>query len=130
MMHFKKYQVLESQAAVAEAVGKEWKQLQNKTTKKGDFFISAPLSSTPLLLYRWILDHTGSFNHWNKVRFILMDEQVEKDASKLKYIQRSDKASYERFARINLINELCRKTNTHLTKIFLKLKLNVLTQLD
>lgn len=42
--------------SLAEPIGKIWKDLQAKYTKDGLFFISSPLSSTPLPVYEWIIE--------------------------------------------------------------------------
>jgi 6-phosphogluconolactonase/glucosamine-6-phosphate isomerase/deaminase len=101
------------------AVGQHWRRLQNLSTREqATFTYAAPLSSTPLPIYRWVLEDVHSFQNWSATQFILMDEQVEQDtAGGFHYIDRDDEASYERFAEVNFIRPLNRalKTSSALT---------------
>ncbi len=104
MNGLKLYRVFNDADSMAEFVGEVWKDLQKNSI--GLFFVSSPLSSTPLPLYQWVIDHAASFENWSNFKFILMDEQIEKG----EYVPINDAASYERFARINFIDGLQKKT--------------------
>ena len=80
--------------------------LQAEYTDNGYFNVASPLSSTPLPIYDWILEHKPDFHRWEKVRFVLMDEMVEGNGPPFAYISQSDNASYERFARRHFIDRL------------------------
>lgn len=96
--------------SLADPVGRIWKDLQNKSD--GLFYVASPLSSTPLPIYQWIIDHANEFAQWNKMRFVLMDELVEKKNSGYAYISPDDTASYERFAKEKFLNPLQNKIST------------------
>lgn len=95
--------------SLAEPVGNIWKSLQAKYTKEGNFFIASPLSSTPLPIYEWVVENCESFENWDKVRFVLMDEMLEGSSSSFKYVPVDNPASYEGFARKNLLGPLGKK---------------------
>src|SRR3989344_6138295 len=95
--------------SLAEPVGNVWKNLQAKYTKKGNFYISSPLSSTPLPVYEWVIANCKFFKNWHKVKFVLMDEMLEDNRSPFKYVPLDDPASYEGFARKNLLEPLAKK---------------------
>jgi 6-phosphogluconolactonase/glucosamine-6-phosphate isomerase/deaminase len=92
--------------SLAEPVGKLWQKLQVEHTSDGYFNVASPLSSTPLPVYDWIVEHKSDFPHWEKVRFVLMDEMVEGSSTPFSYISQGDNASYERFARQHFIDRL------------------------
>lgn len=95
-------------ASLAEPVGKLWQEEQARNIEqKRNFFVSSPLSSTPLPIYEWILNHAEEFPHWDKVRFVLMDEMMQGNA----YIPITNPASYEGFANKHLLDPLRGKTN-------------------
>ena len=97
--------------SLSEPVGALWKNLQAKNTReKGSFSVASPLSSTPLPIYAWIVDHASEFESWDKVRFVLMDEMLEGDKPPFNYVPVEDPASYEGFARRNFLNPLQNKT--------------------
>ncbi|HVZ67399.1 MAG TPA: 6-phosphogluconolactonase [Patescibacteria group bacterium] len=100
----KEYRVL----SLAEPVGNLWKELQGKNTK-GDFLVAAPLSSTPIPICEWIIDHADEFEGWNKMRFVLMDEQVEQVGNEFEYVSIDDPASYEKFAQEKFLRPLSTK---------------------
>ncbi len=104
------YKLFENSNTLAAFVGERWRGYQKEYTRKGLFLVSAPLSSTPLPLYQWIIDNAASFENWDKLRFILMDEQLDKN-NKFSYVSQNDTASYERFAREKLLNPLQRYFN-------------------
>lgn len=95
--------------SLAEKVGAIWKELQAKYTKDGVFYVASPLSSTPLPIYQWIIDHAAEFQNWDKVRFILMDEMLQGEKSPFKYVPITDPASYEGFAQKNFLESLSKK---------------------
>lgn len=96
-------------SSLAEPVGKIWQEEQAKhTAEKGSFSVASPLSSTPLPIYEWIVDHADEFPNWNKVRFVLMDEMMQGN----RYVPITDPASYEGFANKHLLGPLREKTNT------------------
>ena len=100
--------------SLSEPVGALWKNLQAKNTKeKGTFFVASPLSSTPLPIYQWIVDHASEFENWDKVRFVLMDEMLEEGKPPFSYVLVDDSASYEGFARRNFLNLLQDKTGVN-----------------
>jgi 6-phosphogluconolactonase/glucosamine-6-phosphate isomerase/deaminase len=92
--------------SLAEPVGELWQRLQSEHTRTAYFYVASPLSSTPLPVYDWIIQHKADFPNWDKVRFTLMDEMVEGDASPFHYISPDDSASYERFARQHFLAPL------------------------
>lgn len=93
--------------SLAEPVGALWQDLQNKATSSGEnFYVSSPLSSTPLPIYAWIIEHYAQFKEWEKVRFVLMDEQVDESSHPFSYINVDDSASYEGFAARHLLDPL------------------------
>ena len=92
--------------SLAEPVGTLWKELQTKHTKEGLFYVSSPLSSTPLPIYHWLVEHVEEFENWDKVRFVLMDEMLEEEQSPFTYVPVDDAASYEGFARKHLLEPL------------------------
>lgn len=87
-------------------VGTVWRDLQSSPNQPSDFSVAAPLSSTPLPIYRWITDHADEFENWNTTRFVLMDEQVEGTEPPFAYVPANDSASYEAFARRHLLDPL------------------------
>ena len=100
--------------SLAEPVGTRWKNLQSRYTKDGPFFVASPLSSTPLPVYEWIINHAADFENWGKVRFVLMDEQLEGKQPPFTYIPSNDPASYEGFARENFLKPLQEKTGVEI----------------
>lgn len=96
--------------SLAESVGNVWRELQTKYTKEGNFFVAAPLSSTPLPIYQWVVDHAEEFPSWDKVKFVLMDEQLEGEQSSFTYVPITDPASYEAFAKEHLLIPLQEET--------------------
>lgn len=90
--------------SLAQPVGNLWKSLQNSS--KSEFFVASPLSSTPIPIYKWIVEHASEFQNWDKVRFVLMDEMLEND----QYVTLDDPASYENFARNRFLHPLKEKT--------------------
>ncbi len=98
---------IEVVSSLAEPVGKLWKELQGSATSSGKiFYVSSPLSSTPRPIYEWIIENSDTFENWNNVRFVLMDEQVEEKSHQFQYLDTSDPASYERFAKKYLLHPL------------------------
>lgn len=92
--------------SLAEPVGTIWKNLQAQYTRKGSFSVASPLSSTPLSIYQWVIENAKRFENWDKVRFVLMDEMLEGDKPPFTYVLADDPASYESFARRNLLQPL------------------------
>ncbi len=107
MSEFKMYKIFENADEVAGFLGERWRVYQAKHTKRGLFFVSSPLSSTPLPLYRWVIENADSFENWDNFRFILMDEQVDRNHN-VSYVDSNDSASYEKFLREKLLNPLQR----------------------
>lgn len=97
--------------SLAEPVGKLWRDLQDKYTREGEFFVAAPLSSTPLPIYQWIVLHADTFPNWEKTNFVLMDEMVEGEHPPFTYVPTTDAASYEGFARKHFLDPLQQKTS-------------------
>ena len=92
---------------LAGPVGTRWRQLQEEKTAAGrEFLVAAPLSSTPLPVFRWIINHASTFPSWERVRFVLMDEQVAGILPPFTYVDVEDSASYEGFARKHLLGPL------------------------
>jgi 6-phosphogluconolactonase/glucosamine-6-phosphate isomerase/deaminase len=84
--------------SLGEPVGNLWKKHQELHGRDGEFFVSAPLSSTPLPVFQWIVTHANEFKFWDRVRFVLMDEMMEDNEDLPRYVPVSDPASYESFA--------------------------------
>lgn len=103
--------------SLAEPVGMMWKELQNTYTQSGVFRIASPLSSTPLPIYQWVVKNAKSFSHWDKVRFVLMDEMVEGKSPDFSYVPLNDAASYEGFARKHFLNPLVDKIKNNIEVI-------------
>lgn len=93
-------------ASLAEPVGRVWHDLQGDFIKHGSFNVAAPLSSTSLPIYDWIINNKNDFGSWDRVRFVLMDEQVEGVAPPYSYVRIEDRASYENFALKNFLQPL------------------------
>lgn len=132
MTKFQEYEIFTTPEELAVYVGKLWQKLQSVTTKEGTFYLSSPLSSTPLPLYQWVVENADSFKGWRNFRFILMDEQVEGNSlKKFSYISVKDPASYERFAREKLLNPLIeRGCVSPLSNIILKPDIQNLSAFD
>jgi 6-phosphogluconolactonase/glucosamine-6-phosphate isomerase/deaminase len=103
--------------SLAEPVGRHWQTVQSKFVREGQFFVAAPLSSTPVPVYSWVLENSTRFLGWEAVSFVLMDEQVDGQPPQCEYIAVSDPASYESFAHRNFLDELRRRTGTALPVI-------------
>lgn len=101
---------------MAEWVGTEWKNLQDRKVGEGKFLMAAPLSSSAVPIYDWVLQHAKSFQSWNHFRFILMDEQIE-DGTPLQYVSPEDDASYLRFAQRNFLDQLSSATRESLEEM-------------
>lgn len=101
-------------SSLAESVGNLWEKLQSQYTKEGLFFVAAPLSSTPLPIYKWIVNHANEFENWEKVRFVLMDEQLEGEQAPFEYVALSDGASYEAFAKEHFLIPLQETTGVNI----------------
>jgi glucosamine-6-phosphate deaminase len=101
--NFREYKVFKNPNLLATFVGEFWRNLQSTT--RDEFFVSCPLSSTPLPLYNWIAENASSFTNWDKVKFLLMDEQLE-GSTQFEYVSSEDTASYEKFARDKFLNRL------------------------
>src|SRR5437868_12797489 len=96
---------------LGEAVGPVWRELQRKYTRIGIFNIASPLSWTSLPIYKWVAEHSGEFEKWDKVRFVLMDELVEGEKAPFRYVFFDDPASYEGFARKHFLDPLGKKVS-------------------
>jgi glucosamine-6-phosphate deaminase len=129
MNKFREHKVFDNPESLAEYAGKIWKILQLRYTEDGLFYLSSPLSSTPLPLYHWIIKNAASIKNWHRFRLVLMDEQVESNKN-FEYVDANDLASYENFALNNLLNPLQEKTNAPLKKSILKPNLNKLDLFD
>lgn len=120
---FKEYKIFSNEEELAVYVGSLWRTLQAAYTKTGLFFVSSPLSSTPLPLYTWVINHSKEFENWSRFQFVLMDEQVEQNHD-YHYVPLSDAACYERFAREKFLDPLQAYTNIDTEQILLKPYLN------
>ena len=60
-------------------------------------------------VYSWLINHANEFDHWEKVRFVLMEEILE-DSTPPCYVPVDDAASYEGFAQRHLLEPLRAKT--------------------
>ena len=100
-------------ASLAEPVGTLWRNLQTQS-REDLFYVAAPLSSTPLPIYDWIVNQADQFGDWSKAKFVLMDEQVEGQTPPFTYVSRDDPASYEGFAYKHFIHPLAAKTGVNL----------------
>ena len=105
---------------LGEPVGQLWKNLQTQYTQKGDFLVASPLSRTPLPIYEWLLEHAESVPHWNKFKFVFMDDQIRKIKGKLQYVSNDDSASLEGYGRKHFLHSLSRKTHVSADNIILK----------
>jgi len=99
-------------SSLAQSVGSIWKELQAKSAGP-TFNVASPLSSTPVPIYSWIVEHARDFPNWDNVRFVLMDEQVEGTQPPYRYISRDDPASYEGFASRVLLEPLKRNVGVN-----------------
>lgn len=99
----KNYKVFDNPSLLASFVGEFWRNLQSAV--EDEFFIACPLSSTPLPLYNWVVENASSFDKWNKVKFVLMDDQVEA-SEPFQYVSAEDEASYEKFAKDKFLDRL------------------------
>lgn len=127
MTNFKDQRVFQTSKELAEFLGSKWKELQEKHGRNGVFLVSSPLSSTPIPLYDWLVRNADSISHWDKMKFVLMDEQV--DQTRVTYIPRDDSASYERFAREKLLDRLKHKIGEP-NRVIVKPDLKDLSKLD
>ena len=107
--------ISENPQEVAEKVFSLWKELANST--EGEFYVAAPLSSTPLLLYQMIINRSDEINHWENFRFLFMDEMLEENGEG--YVSREDDASYVSFAIEYLLGPLAKKYNLDLSQIMM-----------
>ena len=94
--------------SLAEPVGALWKKLQ--VQEKGHFFVSSPLSASPLPIYQWVVKYADAFTGWDRFRFVLMDEMVDRSKPPFTYIPITDAASYEGFAQKHFLYPLQKKT--------------------
>ncbi|SRR5258708_37352353 len=94
--------------SLAESVGTLWRDLQEEYTKDGSFYVASPLSSTPLPIYNWLIENADSFLHWERMKFVLMDEMLERGKEPFKYVSVTDRG-YEGFARKHLLSPLHEK---------------------
>lgn len=95
--------------SLAEPVGTIWKDLQTHYTKSGEFFIASPLSRTPLPIYEWLIENAQIIPHWEKLRFVFMDDQIRKVNEKLRYLPIDDPASLEGYGRKHFLHPLSKK---------------------
>lgn len=120
-------QTFASHEDVAAHVGDVWRRRQNDCDK--EFFIAAPLSATSIPLFEWVLLNWDSFTNWDKMRFVLMDEQIE-SLETANYVSIDDTASYEGFARKRLLDPLSQKVSIDLSTRILKPDLGALSLFD
>lgn len=104
-------------SSLAEPVGTIWKDMQAEYTKDGTFSVASPLSSTPLPIYEWIINHSTEFVGWDKVRFVLMDEMLDGNKPPFQYVSTNDAASYEGFAKQHLLRPLEKETGVSIIVI-------------
>ena len=114
---------------LASYVGEYWKDLQNKNDPTKQFLVASPLSSTPLVLYSWMIQNAQSLKHWSQFRFVLMDEQLEGN-DPFFYVPLTDTASYERFAREKFLDRLSNIVDLPLSENILKPELDNLAYFD
>ena len=122
-----KCKIFKDESQIAEFVGKRWIDYQKECTNRL-FFVSSSLSKTIIPIYQWIIENADSFENWNNFRFVLMDEQLEKNRG-ISYISVNDSASYERFAREKFLNPL-KNFLGNSKKILLKPNLGYLKEFD
>lgn len=84
------------------AVGEIWREKQSRQ----GINVAVALSSTPLPVFEWVIQNAADFGNWKATNFVLMDEQVEGSSSPFEYVSSDDAASYEYFARRNLLEPL------------------------
>jgi 6-phosphogluconolactonase/glucosamine-6-phosphate isomerase/deaminase len=98
--------------SLGEPVGRRWCDAQaSKIATAGRFFLAAPLSSTPLPIFEWVVAHPNLFQGWDQMEFVLMDEQLEGYEPPFEYVRVDDPASYEGFARKHLLDPLADRTS-------------------
>ncbi|HSW96948.1 MAG TPA: 6-phosphogluconolactonase [Candidatus Saccharimonadales bacterium] len=117
-------------SSLGESVGLLWKKLQKKYTEHGHFLVASPLSSTPLPIYRWLLENAQSIPHWEKLKFVFMDEQVKEVDGKLAYLSIENPASFEHFARKHFLHPLSEKVSISEEQMILKPDLEKLQDFD
>lgn len=101
--------------SLAEPVGRIWLEAHKiSLVRQNNFFVAAPLSSTPLPIYQWIISNASSFPGWENVNFVLMDEQLECKTPPFQYVSKEDKASYEGFAFQRFLGPLYGKISCHI----------------
>jgi len=122
----KNVKVVES---LGESIGAIWKKQQTVTAQNKLFYVASPLSSTPIPLYQWLIQHAREIPYWENMRFILMDELVEGNEKPFIYISQEDQASYERFAYTHFLNPLTREVKLA-DNMILKPELNDLQAYD
>ncbi len=103
--------IIHAVESLGEPVGRLWQKLQADHIA-GPFYVASALSSTPLPIYDWVIDHARSFPNWPQVKFVLMDDQTEGAKAPYQYIATDDPASYEGFAHKHLFNPLNARTGT------------------
>ncbi|HSW87976.1 MAG TPA: 6-phosphogluconolactonase [Candidatus Saccharimonadales bacterium] len=106
--------------SLGEPVGKIWKQLQTHHTSDGEFLVASPLSRTPLPIYAWLLENAQTIPHWDKVKFVFMDEQVGEANGKQQYLSVDNPASFEGFARKHFLHPLSEKVSIPEGEMILK----------
>jgi len=122
-----KPQIVES---FAERVGIIWKNLQSHHASYGEFFVASPLSRTPLPIYEWLLQNAESIPLWEKLRFVLMDEQVQQVNGKLQYLPIDNAASFEGFARKHFLHPLSERISVPEKQMILKPNLEDFSAFD
>lgn len=116
--------------SLAEPVGNIWKNLQTQYAQNGEFLVASPLSRTPLPIYQWLLENAQAIPHWEKLRFVFMDEQVRKVDEKLRYLPIADPASFEGFARKNFLHPLSEKVSVSENQMILKPDIENFSEFD
>ncbi len=111
-----------------EPVGERWRSVQADVTNQRRFRIAAPLSSTPVPIYEWVLQRAEAFERWSQVDFVLMDEQLEGQRPPFRYVHPTDDASYEGFANRRFLTPL--RGATGLTVPILKPDLETLDSFE
>lgn len=99
---------------LGKSVGNIWMRLQNKQVSNENFYIAAPLSSTPLPIYHWVIEHSDEYHNWQKFRFVLMDELINEKKPPFTYISLNNPASFESFANKNFLSPLSKKVSLKL----------------
>ncbi len=97
-------------AELGSPVAQHWLRRQrHHLAADGRFCVAAPLSNTPRPVYAQLIREASPTDGWDRVSFVLMDEQVDGEPPDCSYVPPEDPAGYEAFARRHLLDPLRRK---------------------